>query len=214
MVEMLERTGRKPVLLTLPGHGPSPSFSGPADFADLAGLVGNDLPPTSFDAIGYSLGAKLLLELAIRMPGRIGRLVLGGVGDNVFAPEAVAEAAAHALEHGVDAATPPPVLAFFRTWDPTRNRAAAIAAVLRRPANPVFTQERLRAISAPILLINGSADPAAGTSERLRNCLSNVRLQTLSGVNHFDLPAHPDFVRAAANFLSSEQGWASPEGGR
>src|SRR4051812_37695810 len=93
MVEMLERTGHKPLLLSLPGHGPTPSFSGPADFADLAGLVADVLPPTSFDAIGYSLGGKLLLELAIRMPSRIGRLVLGGIGDNVFAPEAVAEAA-------------------------------------------------------------------------------------------------------------------------
>ena len=91
----------------------------------------------------------------------LGRLVLGGIGDNVFAPESIAEAAAHALERGATADTPPPVLAFLRTWEPERNDALAIAAVLRRPPNPTFTRSGLGRIAQPVLIVNGDADPVA-----------------------------------------------------
>ncbi len=160
--DALKSAGRTVLTPDLPGHGPGPRSHDPADYADLAGAMLEALPPGRFDAVGYSLGGKLLLEIAIRAPGRIGRLVLGGVGDNVFAPEVVAEAAAVALERGPQPDTPPPVLAFLKTWDPERNDPLAIAAVLRRPANPVFTEAGLGTVAGPVLLVNGDRDPRGG----------------------------------------------------
>ena len=205
MIGALKRAGRKPIALTLPGHGPTPRLRNAADFADLAGTVARELPAGRFDAVGYSLGAKILLELAFRMPARIGRMVLGAVGDNVFAPETVAEAAARALDEGVTPDTPPAVLAFLKTWDPTRNHAAVVAAVLRRSPNPVFSEVRLRAITTPILLVNGDADPATRVSDRLRASLPNVRLTMLPGVDHFGLTKQPEFVHAAVDFLAPKR---------
>ncbi len=199
--DALKRVGRTVLTPDLPGHGPGPCSHDPAHYADLAGAMLAALPPGRFDAVGYSLGGKILLELAIRAPKRIGRLVLGGLGDNAFAPEGVAEAAAVALERGVQPDTPPPVRAFLSTWDPERNDALAVAAVLRRPANPVFTAERLAPVEAPILLVNGDRDPAAGESTRLRGCLRDARLKTLPGVDHFGLPQQVEFIRAAVEFL-------------
>jgi pimeloyl-ACP methyl ester carboxylesterase len=177
----------------------------PAHYADLAGLVANELPTGPFDSVGFSLGAKLLLELALRMPERIGRMVLGGVGDNVFAPEGVAEQAARALECGLAADTPPAVLAFLRTWEPQRNDALAVAAVLRRAPNPVFTPERLARITQPVLIVNGADDPVARSASRLLGSLAQVKHQTLPGVGHFDLPAQAAFIRAAISFLQEAE---------
>lgn len=198
----LSEAGRTGVAPHLPGHGTRSASRDPASYADLAGLVMHELPAGVFDAVGFSLGAKLALELAIRAPERIGRLVLGGIGDNVFAPESIAEAAARALEHGPTPETPPPVLAFLETWEPERNDARAIAAVLRRPPNPTFTEERLRRISAPVLIVNGDADPVTRLGHRLVSSLAHVTSVILPGVDHLSLPAQPDFIRHAVEFLA------------
>jgi pimeloyl-ACP methyl ester carboxylesterase len=199
----LSAAGRTARALHLPGHGTHSAAHDPASYADLAGSVMRDVTAGAFDAIGFSLGAKLLLEIAIRAPERIGRLVLGGIGDNVFAPESIAEAAATALERGPTADTPPPVLALLRTWEPERNDPLAIAAVLRRPANPVFTEDRLRRIGSPVLIVNGDADPVAQLGDRLVSSLAHVTCVTLPGVDHLGLPAQPAFIRHAVEFLGS-----------
>lgn len=210
LVAAFQEAGRAPLALTLPGHGRVSPPHDPAAYADLAGLMDPQLPKGRLDGVGYSLGGKLLLELAIRSPGRFRRLVLGGVGDNVFAPERVAEAAASALEKGAGPDTPAPVRAFLDTFDPGANDALAIAAVLRRPPNPVFSEARLAAIDAEVLLVNGEDDPAAGPSGRLQDALRRPpQVLMLPGVGHFDLPADPAFVRAAVQFIMSPEGGAT-----
>ena len=207
LIHRFREAGRPPVALTLPGHGPGPCPRDPAAYADLAGLIAPALPDGRLDAVGYSLGGKLLLELAIRSPGRFRRLVLAGVGENVFAPEGVAEAAAHALEHGPDGDTPAPVRAFLATFESDGNHPLAIAAVLRRPPNPVFTEARLAAIDAEVLLVNGEDDPAAGPCGRLKGALrGDSSVLMLPGVGHFGVPADPRFVRAAVDFILRPEG--------
>lgn len=200
-LDAIRAAGRSAVKIHLPGHGVIPAPHEPAHYADLAGLLMKELPDGAFDAVGFSLGAKLLLDIAVRSPERVGRMALGGVGDNVFAPEGVAEAAARALELGPNAETPPPVLAFLKTWEPQRNDPLAVAAVLRRPPNPLFTPERLARITQPVLIVNGAEDPVARQSSRLIDSLSDVTLRTIPGVGHFDLPAQAAFIRPAIDFL-------------
>jgi pimeloyl-ACP methyl ester carboxylesterase len=199
----LTQAGRAGLAPHLPGHGTHSASHDPVSYADLVGLLLTDLPKGAFDLVGFSLGAKLALELAIRIPERVGRMALGGIGDNVFAPESIGEAAARALEHGTTADTPPPVLAFLKTWEPDRNDALAIAAVLRRPPNPTFTEERLRRIRAPVLIVNGDADPVTQSGSRLVSNLADVTSVTLPGVDHFGLPAQPVFVRRVIEFLDA-----------
>ena len=201
-IDAFKRAGRDPVLVDLPGHGAGTQSHDPLSYADLSRSLSTRMPKGVIDAVGFSLGAKLLLEIAIREPKRIDRLVLGGLGDNAFAPEAIGEAAAYALEHGPTERTPPPVLAFLDTWERDRNDALAIAAVLRRPPNPVFDDEQLETLSLPILLVNGSEDPVGRSSDRLRGALKKAAVRTLAGAGHFDLTAQPEFVRLAVDFLS------------
>jgi pimeloyl-ACP methyl ester carboxylesterase len=203
-IAALQATGRAVHVPDLPGHGMRSPSHNPDDYADLAGSLLSRLPAGPFMAVGYSLGAKLLLEIAVRDPQRVRRAVLGGLGDNLFAPETVAPAAALALEHGVTAETPPPVREFLRHWDGNANQALAVAAVLRRPANPVFTTQRLRQVTMPILLVNGAVDPVAARVEQLLAALPTLQRHVLPGVGHFDLPVQAEFRRLAIAFLTQE----------
>lgn len=201
----ISTSGRQAIAPDLPGHGRGDVSHDPAYYADLAGLVARALPDGAFDAVGFSLGGKLALELALRYPGRVRRLVLGGVGDNVFAPESIAAAAAKALEDPASAsAEHPAVRAMLRHWEPDLNDALAVAAVLRRPPNPVFTRERLQALTAPVLIVNGADDLVGQRSEALLSSLANVRRETLPDVDHFNLPRQPAFRRLALAFLGME----------
>lgn len=189
--------------LRLPGHGRDDPSHEPAAYADLAGALVGDLPEGACDIVGFSLGAKLALDIAVRFPQRVRRMVLGGVGDNAFAPEAIGEAAARALENGADENTPPPVRAFLATWDPSLNDALAIAAVLRRPPNPALVETDIAAIRAPVAVVNGGADFVASMGTRLTDALG-VEQVVLPGVGHFDLTEQAEFRRIAIEFLAAD----------
>jgi pimeloyl-ACP methyl ester carboxylesterase len=201
-VDAIERTGRSVLAPDLPGHGTGSHSHDAADYADLAGMLQLKLPVDGFDLVAFSLGAKLALEMMLRIPQRIGRAVLGGIGDNAFAPEAVASAAIAALISGPTAAMPAPVREFLQEWNPARNDALAVVAVLRRPANPVFTADRLRQITAPLLIVNGGDDPVGQRCGALAAALPQAQVVSIPGVGHFGLPRHPLFRQQALAFLA------------
>jgi pimeloyl-ACP methyl ester carboxylesterase len=106
--EKLASYGFEPLGIDLLGHGEALRSHNPADYADLASHVMSQLPAKQgLLGIGYSLGCKILLEIQAREPGRFSRLVLGGLGANVFAPEALGGAVATCLEGGPQANTLP-----------------------------------------------------------------------------------------------------------
>jgi pimeloyl-ACP methyl ester carboxylesterase len=95
-VDLLTDAGREVISIDLLGHGSAPKPHDPGEYVrlepDLAALL---RPDTPVDAIGFSLGARLLLSVAATRPGSFGRLVVGGVGESVLRaddPEAVASA--------------------------------------------------------------------------------------------------------------------------
>ncbi|GAA3290226.1 hypothetical protein GCM10020295_04090 [Streptomyces cinereospinus] len=137
---LLAGHGRAALAVDLPGHGRLPQSHDPADYADLAAGVLAELPDGGpLDAVGFSLGAKVLLELAARHPDRFGRLVLGGLGGNAFAPERLGRELADALEAGPRAGTPAAVSDLAAYGIGNGNDRLALAACLRRTANPVLT---------------------------------------------------------------------------
>lgn len=198
-VELLKTNGLNVMPITLPGHGVGASRD-PDAYADLAGTVLAALPPR-FDGIGFSLGGKLLLEIAARAPERVGRLIVGGVGDNIFAPEKSGEASAAALAGGIGENSPPALKSFHAYCLASGVDLLAIAAVLRRSPNPVIDTVRLSRVTAPVLLVNGDADPIAMPAGVLASALLHVQPVLLPDVDHLSLPASADFLRHALAFL-------------
>jgi pimeloyl-ACP methyl ester carboxylesterase len=197
--EILADEGLEVIGGDLLGHGSSPKPTDPSAYQNLEESVLQTFQDRrQVDAIGFSLGSRILLTLASREPDRFGRLVLMGIGDNVF-DEHQGEELAEVLENGTD-----PENVGMRVFDrmaaDPRNDRAALAAVMRRPA-PILDEAALGQVSCPVLLVLGEQD-FVGPAERLVAALPDARLRIVSGVDHFATPKAFDAIDAAVRFLT------------
>ncbi len=213
-IDLLRDEGRTVVAPDLPGHAGTPFEPGtagsPADF------VWQQAPEGRFDAVGFSMGARILLQLASEHPGRIGRLVVAGVGANLFRDDDHTPLAA-AIERsmGVPGEADPdrnepdgddPVvsalahhfteLALASGTDP-----AVVATLLRRTGGATLDATRLAAIDAEVLVVLGT-DDFAGPAAPLVDALPRATLVELRGVDHFATPKSMRFLDAALRFLT------------
>ncbi|MHB8670692.1 MAG: alpha/beta fold hydrolase, partial [Acidimicrobiales bacterium] len=203
--DLLWDAGRQVVAVDLLGHGGAPSPSDPSAYDDLAGWLDTEIGvrcpgDEPLDAVGFSLGARTLLRLAIRRPERFGRLVLGGVGANLFTAED-REPLARAIEssEAEPEAGTGPFRVFLRLVAASGNDPRALAACLRRHDPPIVRAE-LGRVGIPVLLVLGERDPA-GPGEPLRDALPDARLKVLPGVEHFATLSDFGFIDAALRFL-------------
>jgi len=199
-VDLLADAGRSVIEVDLLGHGNAPKPHDPEAYADLEAGVAEALPADGeVDAIGFSLGARVLLGLASRMPERFGRLVAGGVGNNLLTA-GDHEPVARAIE-GLEEPTHPLAQAFSRFAQTPGNDPKALAAVMRRPEAPL-TAEVLAKVTCPVLVVIGDND-FAGPPEPLVELLPNAKLTVLRGVDHLGTPGDFGFIDAALGFIDA-----------
>ncbi|MGE0742630.1 MAG: alpha/beta fold hydrolase [Hyphomonadaceae bacterium] len=197
----LQARGRSIIRMDLPGHGAGASTD-PEHYADLASLVAARLPSEPLDAVGFSLGGKIVLALAAKKPSRFRRVVVGGVGDNAFAPEPSGEDLASALIDPIGAAASSQIVQLARYGIGNGNDPAALAAVLRRPANPVLETAAL-ALVGDTLVVNSTADTIAMSDDRLCRALTRCRHVQVDAVGHLALLDDRRFREAAIAFLQT-----------
>jgi pimeloyl-ACP methyl ester carboxylesterase len=200
-VDLLADASRPVIPVDILGHGTADRPHDPAKYAHLETSVERALPDEQVDAIGFSLGAQLLLRIASRTPERFGRLVVIGVGDNVFRTDP-ANALADAFESETD--TEPDDITtrlFVQLARSAGNDPLAIAACLRRPAEP-FTAADAAQVMCPTLVIIGDRD-FAGPPEPLVDALPDAQLVVLKGVDHFRAPMEFDCIDAALEFIEA-----------
>jgi pimeloyl-ACP methyl ester carboxylesterase len=197
-IDVLGDTGRTVLAPDLPGHGSSAKPHDPAAYADLAGSVAEALPDEPVDAVGFSLGARTLLELAARQPDRFRRLVVAGVGANLFRTER-SDAVLRALRGEADPADP--VTRYFAGLaDHPEADPLALAAVLEG-SNGTLTAEALAAVACPTLVVLGEND-FAGPADPLVDALPDARLVVLPRTDHFATPKAFRFMDATVDFLA------------
>lgn len=198
--DLLADAGRRVIGPDLLGHGSAEKPHDPESYADLEGHLERSVPAEgSVDGVGFSLGARVLLGVASRSPGRFRRIVVGGVGANLFRggdPEPIARA----VEGEVDAEHP--VARFFAAAAAgSGNDPKALAACLRRP-DKGLSAGQLGRIECPVLVVLGDRD-FAGPADPLVEALPNARLLTLSRCDHFATPKDFRFLDAALEFLAA-----------
>ena len=200
-VDLLSDAGREVIGVDLLGHGSADKPHDPAAYAGVEDDVRAALPEGEpAEAIGFSVGARILLTLASAEPERFARLVVGGVGANLFAGGS-SDALARAIEHGVDGETPLIARVFAQFAAGSNNDKGALAAFLRRPT-PALTAEQLGRIACPVLVVLGDKD-FAGPADPLVEALPDARLVTLPGADHFATPKDVRFIDAALDFLGA-----------
>jgi 2-succinyl-6-hydroxy-2,4-cyclohexadiene-1-carboxylate synthase len=208
------------VAVDAPGHGRSTGIDTGFDEAvDLLGEAGG-----AGDWIGYSMGGRLALALAVRRPGLVGRLVLVGASPGVADDEerAARRAADDALAEHLERIGVP---AFLDEWlaqplfaglTPTTshrearlvNTAAGLASSLRRcgtGAQPSLWPS-LGSLSMPVLLVAGATDAKfVVLAEAMAAAIGDrARVALVAGAGHTAHLEQPErFLAVVAPFLRS-----------
>ena len=203
-IDLLTDVGRPIIGIDLLGHGQADKPHDPVAYDQMEALVLGQLPDEPVDAVGFSLGARTLLVLASAHPERFRRLIVAGVGANLFRHDDSAVLLADSLVDTGPATTP--VGQYFRSLaEQPGNDPEALSACLRRPNAPAITVEGLRRIALPVLVVLGDQD-FAGPADPLVDALPDVRLVTLRGVDHFATPKDFGFLDAGLDFLDAQPG--------
>ncbi len=196
-VDLLADEGRTAIGVDLLGHGTAPKPTDPAAYGDLGERVREALPTEPVDAIGFSLGAKTLLQVAAAEPERFRSLVVAGVGANLFR-DSDHSAVVEAVRTGDDGGNPG--LRYFASLaDLPGNDREALAACMTNGGGRPSTEDLAR-ISCPVLVVLGDAD-FAGPADPLVEALPDATLVTLPRTDHAKTPKSFAFIDAALDFL-------------
>jgi pimeloyl-ACP methyl ester carboxylesterase len=187
--------GRRSVLAPdLPGHGRSgtpPRALGIAGLADALlewlDLAGIERAPL----VANSLGCQVAVELAVRAPERVERLVLVGPTMDPSAPTI----AAQALRLARDVPREPLGLNLAEARDYLRTGPRRILATARAALDDPFA-EKLPRVRAPALVVRGGRDPIVSQAwaERVTELLPHARLAVVAGEPHAVHWSAPDAV--------------------
>lgn len=211
---LLSDAGRQVIGVDLLGHGTAPKPHDPEAYGDLSARVfeaidQNAGPDAAVDAIGFSLGAMTLLGAALDQPERFRRLVLAGVGGNVFErDESTTAAIVEAIENQSDTTDTDAdnrARLFAQYAHQSGNDPVALAAIMKRPRHAVLTPDDLAPISCPVLVAVGERDFVL-PADPLVDALPNARLALLRRTDHFATPESFDFIDAALEFLDAVPG--------
>ena len=185
---------------------------------DLAAIV-RRLGAERVDVVGYSMGARIGLRLAVAHPDLVRRLVLEAPSAGIADAPARAERAAADAERARLAVTEG-IEAFAARWEaepilageaalPTavRSRQAAIRRAntpLGLAASLVYggqaamdpLQGRLAAVTTPTLVVVGAVDPARARAEEVATAIPGARLAVVAGAGHAPHLERPDRFHA------------------
>ncbi|MGA0606383.1 alpha/beta fold hydrolase [Phenylobacterium sp. VNQ135] len=203
-----ERRGARVIGLDQRGHGESAKPRDPQAYAretiaaDVLALA-DALGVQRFDLIGYSMGARTALQVALAAPERVSKLVLGGVGGRFFEPRvpAQAEALSEAMLADDPQAISNPLLRSFRHFADEQGDDRAALAAFARTQNPGFDRDTLAALPMPVLVVAGQRDNTAGDPEDLARAFPHGRGVTVIGCDHFSAIPHALTKAAVFDFL-------------
>ncbi len=201
---LLEDAGRTVIGVDLLGHGTAPKPHDPEAYADLTARIVDAVGDGPFDAVGFSLGAMTLLELACREPHRFRKLAVLGVGNNLFVRD---EERARRIVAAVEGEASDDVQAqlFAQYSRQPGNDPVALAAIMKRTPARAWTAERLSAVVCPVLVVMGEKD-FAGPADPLVDALANARAVVVRNCDHFATTEAFGAIDAVLEFLEAAPG--------
>jgi pimeloyl-ACP methyl ester carboxylesterase len=194
IMELLSEAGREVIAWDLPGHGSAEKHHDAAGYADMEQGLVDRLPDGIVDGVGFSMGARTLLCMASIAPEKFGKLVVAGVGRNLFErDEEQAERIAKGVQ-GEAADDDVHAQTFARYASEPGQDGHALAAFMRRRHYPLGSAQFERIIH-PVRVVLGSED-FAGPADPLIDALSDPSYTELRGCDHFATPKNFGFIDA------------------
>lgn len=204
-VDLLQEAGRTVVEIDLLGHGRAPKPHEPEAYEELESRVLDELPDEPVDIVGFSMGARTTLICAARAPERFRKIVVAGVGANLFSSD---PGRGQGIRDAVLGQADPDdreLFYFSQLAKAPGMDPLALAACISRPRGPVFSKDFLAPITHPVLVCLGDRD-FAGPADPLVEALANPTLKVLRGVDHFATPKDFGFIDATLAFLDAIPG--------
>ena len=178
--------------LELQGHGRTTDIDRPITYPDLADDVAAFMDSVGLeqaDVFGYSMGAAAGLQLVIRHPQRVRKLVAASVAYDVAGWQPAFTAFIPQMT--VEMLVGMPFAAEYRTLAPDPDGFPALAAkLIALEKEPMAWEADVRAITTPVLIITGDADVAT-----LEHSVAMFRL--LGGGGMGDMGTPPPASRLA-----------------
>jgi pimeloyl-ACP methyl ester carboxylesterase len=211
-LSMLVRAKRRVVAIDLRGHGKSAKFYDPADYSldifarDVVAIV-EHLQLKKPDLIGFSLGARVVLQSLLLRPERFLLGVLCGVGEFLLNPRADRdpEEFARAMEAPNVEAISDDMARRFRLFAEGQGQDLKALAAVSRGLNASgrgWSAAELGGIKNETLVVAGAGDDLAGAPEPLARALHNARAVRVPGCGHMDCLIQPMFKGAIMDFLA------------
>ncbi|NNE11968.1 MAG: alpha/beta fold hydrolase [Ilumatobacter sp.] len=199
---LLADAGRPVIGVDLLGHGTAPKPHEPEAYSDLTERLVDALPEVPVDAVGFSLGAITLLRAAVAAPDRFNRLVLAGIGSNVFERDDDATRRIVAAIRSEGATDDNRARLFAQYAHRPENDPVALAAVMERPPGPPIEVADLAKLDLPVLVAVGEHDFAL-PADRLVDALPDATFALLRRTDHFATPESFEFIDATLEFLDA-----------
>jgi pimeloyl-ACP methyl ester carboxylesterase len=204
--ETLTNEGFMVVGLDCRGHGHSDKPHDTAAYAteimasDVIRLL-DHLDVSEAAYLGYSMGARIGLQVAMDHPRRVTRAVLGGIGTAGAIDRSDAIARAFLAGEPTD---DPVAQTFYRfaSARPTNDLRALAACI--QGLKPVADPARLARITTPILVVVGDRDDIAHGAAELIELIPTAHLVTIAGRDHMSAVVAREFKQAALEFLTGE----------
>lgn len=200
--ELLADAGRPVIGVDLLGHGTAPKPHDPDAYSDLTERVVDALPDEPIDAVGFSMGALTLLRTAVDRPSAFNRLVLAGIGRNVFERD---QERTRRILAGLDGTAPADdnlARLFGQYATQPDNDIKALSAIMRRTGDEPMKPEALAAVTCPVLVVVGDRD-FVHPPDQLVEALPDARATTLRNTDHFATPESFGFIDAVLEFLEA-----------
>ena len=206
-LRFLRGHGHRVIALDNRGHGASAKPHQPEAYAsqimaqDCLRLL-DHLEIATADVIGYSMGARIGAFLALAEPGRVRRLVLGGLGIHLVRGAGLSPSIAEAMEAPALASLTDPVQRMFRAFaDANKSDLVALAACIRGSRQVLGLAEAARLL-LPVLVAVGTADDVAGDAHALAALLPGAQALDIVGRDHNRAVGDAGFKAAVQEFLA------------
>lgn len=209
-IDWLVQAGYRVLALDNRGHGDSVKLHHVEDYrlekmsGDVEALI-DHLDLGRVRAIGYSMGARILIDLAVRFPARLEQLVLGGIGGTMAKAGLDREhIAAALLAPSLDDVADPVGRGYRLFADQTHSDRQALAACIRGYGRPVDPEETAH-VSVPTLVAVGTKDAVAGPAGELAAMFPQASVLDIPNRDHMRASGDKVFKEGVLAFFSSQQ---------